>query len=234
MSVTANPGLDALQPAHHGNWEPRRALALDVARRRTAFVNWLRLAFMSGAIAIVVLLVVQLVLSSFGGERTGPETVSSEGRMTNPRFTGRDESLTPYAITADVAIRREGAAPGVTELVRPRLDYDFLAGDTSRVLAETGLYDLPNRTLDLFSSVNLNTPEGYSFASEHARIHLREERVTGEQPVEGTGPMGTIRADRYEIRDGGDHIVFEGNVRARLIQSRTAAVPVSAPEEDEE
>ena len=116
----------------------------------------------------------------------------------------------------------------------PRLDYDFLAGDTSRVLAETGLYDLPNRTLDLFSSVNLSTPEGYSFASEHARIHLREERVTGEQPVEGTGPMGTIRADRYEIRDGGDHIVFEGNVRARLVQSRTATVPDAAPEEDDE
>ncbi|MCR9266638.1 MAG: LPS export ABC transporter periplasmic protein LptC [Alphaproteobacteria bacterium] len=233
MSVTATPGLEALQPTHHGSWEPRRALALDVARRRTAFVRWLRLVFMAGAIGILILLTFQLVMGSLGPTEGDPQTASSEGRMTNPRFTGRDESLTPYAITADVAIRREGSAPGVTELERPRLDYDFLAGDSSRVLAETGFYDLPNRTLDLHSSVNLSTPEGYSFASNHARIHLREERVTGEEPVQGTGPMGTIRADRYEIRDGGDHIVFEGNVRARLIQDRTAPVPAeTAPREE--
>ncbi|WP_300543831.1 LPS export ABC transporter periplasmic protein LptC [Maricaulis sp.] len=223
MSLTANPGLEALHPPHHGSWEPRRALALDVARRRTAFVRGLRIAFMAAAAAIVILLIVQLAMNSLGGRVTEAEPVGEEQRMTNPRFTGRDENLTPYAITADVAYRSEGGSPHVTDLERPRLDYDFLNTGTSRVLAATGRYDQPNRILDLYSDVNLHTDEGYSFTSEHARIFLSEERVTGEEPVAGTGPMGTIRADRYEIRDGGNHIVFEGNVRARLIQDRTAA-----------
>jgi lipopolysaccharide export system protein LptC len=223
MSVTAHPGFEVLQPPHHGSWEPRRALALNVARRRTAFVAGLRIAFLTAAIAIVILVAVQLFLGSRGGPQAEPEAVSTDVRMINPRYTGRDQALTPYTVTADVAIRRRGAAPGVTDLEAPRLNYDFLnaTSDASQVLAETGRYDQPNRTLDLFSDVNLSTPEGYSFRSEHARIYLQEERVVGEEPVAGAGPMGSIRADRYEIREGGNHIIFEGNVRARLIQDRT-------------
>lgn len=232
MSVTAHHGLEVLQPPHHGSWEPRRALALNVARRRTAFVAGLRVAFMTGAIGIVLLLAIQLFLGSRGGPQAEPEAVSTDVRMVNPRYTGRDEALIPFTVTADVAIRRRDAPPGVTDLEHPRLNYDFLdtGSDASRVLAETGRYDQPNRILDLYSDVNLNTTEGYSFQSQHARIFLREQRVVGEEPVAGSGPMGTIRADGYEIREGGDHIIFEGNVRAILIQDRT----VQTPEEGQE
>ena len=223
-SLTIPSGLDALQPTQRALWEPRRALALEVARRRTAFVRGLRLFFTASALTIAGLLVVQLFLGSSQESVGEAEAVSADVRMTNPRFTGRDESLTPYAITADTAIRRRDAPAGVTELERPRLDYNFLdaGADVSQVLAEAGRYDLPNRTLDLYTGVNFRTRTGYTFDSTHARIFLREERVTGDEAVEGTGPMGTIRADSYEISDGGNRIVFSGNVRARLIQERTA------------
>ena len=221
MSVTANPGLEAFQPPHHGSWEPRRALALGVARRRTAFVRRLRLGFMIAAAAIAVLLVVQLVMGSQGTVSGETEMVSSDSRMVNPRFVGRDDALIPYVLTADAAIRQRGGAPDITDLERPRLDYDFLETDASSVLAQTGRYDASNRVLDLYSDVNLDTEDGYRFASEHARIFLREARVVGERPVEGSGPMGTIRADSYEIREGGDLLIFDGNVRMTLVQERT-------------
>ena len=223
MSATTAHGLEALQPTHHGTWEPRRALTLSAARRRTTFVRLLRFGFIAAALAIVALLIVQLIGGSSGRTAASQEAVSTDIRMINPRFTGRDEYLTPYTVTADLAIRRRENLSGITELERPRLDYDFLnAGDDlSRVLAETGTYDPANRVLDLFSAVNLTTNSGYSFASEHARIYLREERVVGEEPVSGTGPNGTIRADSYEIRDGGNRVIFEGNVRARILQDRT-------------
>jgi len=223
MSATTAHGLEALQPTHHGTWEPRRALTLSAARRRTAFVRILRFGFIAAAFAIVALLIVQLIGGSSGRTAAPQEAVSTDIRMINPRFTGRDEYLTPYTVTADLAIRRRENLSGITELERPRLNYDFLnAGDDlSRVLAETGTYDPANRILDLFSAVNLATNSGYSFASEHARIYLREERVVGEEPVSGTGPNGTIRADSYEILDGGNRVIFEGNVRARILQDRT-------------
>jgi lipopolysaccharide export system protein LptC len=232
-SLTASFGHDAPQSIPHASWEPRRALALSVARRRTTFVRGLRFFFTAAALSIAGILVVQLILGSGGGAAREAEAVSTDVRMTNPRFTGRDENLTPYAVTADVAIRRRDAADGVTELERPRLDYNFLdaGADVSQVLAESGRYDLPNRILDLYSDVNFRTRAGYAFQSDHARIFLREERVTGEEAVEGTGPMGTIRADSYEISDGGNRIVFTGNVRARLTQSRTITQAETPSEE---
>ncbi|WP_417467693.1 LPS export ABC transporter periplasmic protein LptC [Maricaulis sp.] len=224
MSTTATPGLELLQPTMHGNWEPRRALTLSAARRRTAFVRMLRFVFIAAIIALVALLAAQLYIGSSGAPTVPAEAVSTDVRMVNPRITGRDENLTPYALTADVAVRRRDNATGLTELERPRLDYDFLntSANASEVLAQTGTFDPANRILDLYSDVNLNTDNGYSFASEHARIFLREERVTGELPVTGSGPVGTITADRYEIHEGGNRVIFEGNVHARIVQARTA------------
>ncbi|WP_300532397.1 LPS export ABC transporter periplasmic protein LptC [Maricaulis sp.] len=224
MTATAAQGLEALQPADHGSWEPRRALTLTAARRRTAFVRFLRFAFMGGAIAILALIIGQMIANSIGGEVETTEAVGTDVRMINPRFTGRDENNTPYVVTADSAVRRRDSEAGITDLEQPRLDYDFLSDgeQASRVLAERGTFDPTNRVLDLDANVNLTTDEGYSFASEHARIFLREERVLGEQPVTGIGPMGRMSADRYEIRDGGEHVIFEGRVRMHIIQSRTA------------
>lgn len=224
MSMSATHGLELLQPAMHGNWEPRRALTLSAARRRTALVRTLRFVFIAAIIAILALLFVQLFLGASGTATAPDEVVSTDVRMVNPRITGRDENLTPYALTADVAVRRRDNANGLTELERPRLDYDFLntGVGASEVLAQTGTFDPETRILDLYSDVNLNTDNGYSFASQHARIYLREERVVGEMPVTGTGPVGMITAERYEIHDGGNRVIFEGNVHARIIQDRTA------------
>ena len=224
MSMTATHGLELFQPTMHGNWEPRRALTLGAARRRTAFVRALRLIFITAIIVILALVAVQLFIGSSGGPTVPTEAVSTDVRMVNPRITGRDENLTPYALTADVAIRRRDNSSGLTELERPRLDYDFLntGANASQVLAQTGTFDTEARILDLYSDVNLTTDNGYSFASEHARVFLREERVTGESPVSGAGPVGTITAERYEIHDGGDRVIFEGNVHARIVQDRTA------------
>lgn len=223
MTSLASTGLEVLQPTLHGTWEPRRALTLSAARRRTAFVRWMRFGFMAAAAGIVLTILIQLFLGNSGETGEAPEAVTADVRMINPRFTGRDENLTPYTVTADVAIRRRGDATGMTELERPRLDYNFLnAGqEESRVLAETGYFDADNRILNLHSDVNLRTDTGYAFVTQHARIFLREERVVGERPVEGAGPMGTMRADTFEIRDGGQLIVFDGNVHTRLVQART-------------
>lgn len=224
MSTSATPGLELFQPTMHGTWEPRRALTLNAARRRTAFVRLLRFVFIAAIFAILGLLGLQLFSGAAPGPAVPDETVSTDVRMVNPRITGRDENLTPYALTADVAVRRRDNPNGLTDLERPRLDYDFLntAANASQVLAQTGTFDPATRILDLYSDVNLSTDNGYSFASEHARIYLREERVVGEMPVSGAGPVGAISADRYEIREGGDLVIFEGNVHARIVQNRTA------------
>jgi len=223
MSVAASHGLEALKPAAHGSWEPRRVLTLSAARRRTALVRGLRIGFIVAAIAIVLTVIIQMITGSLQPAPGAPEAVGTDVRMINPRFSGRDENLTPYVLTADSAIRRRESANGLTDLNRPRLVYDFLSENEggSNVLAQTGTYDPAERVLDLETDVNFSTFTGYRFETSHARIFLREERALGDQPVTGNGPMGQIRADRFEIRESGDHVIFEGRVSARIVQDRT-------------
>lgn len=210
--------MSALQPAQHMPWEPRRATTLAAARRRTHFVRMLRLGLMVLTGLIVVLIIAQITLRALGTEEQAPVTVGEDARMINPRFTGRDDNGTPYVVTADAAIRRRGEDVRLTELESPQLDYDLIAADDEAegVLARTGLFDADARTLDLNADVRFRTRSGYEFLAEHARIYLAEERVVGESAVEGDGPMGTIRSNAYEILDGGNRVVFTGNVRTHI------------------
>ena len=146
--MTAADGLAALKPTHHAAWEPRRALTLGAARRRSAVVRGLRYALIAASAGLVLLLGVQ-IFTGGGGREDGPTApVSSDVRMTNPRFTGRDDNSTPFTVTADVAIRRIVESAELTELERPRLDYDlFAAGaEASQVLAETGIFDAASQS----------------------------------------------------------------------------------------
>lgn len=210
--------ISSLQPPRHAAWEPQRATTLADARKRTAFIRLLRFGLIGLTGVIVVAVIVQILLRSLGGEVQAPVTVGEDARMINPRFTGRDENGTPYVVTADAAIRRRGEDTRLTELESPQLDYDLISADEDAegVLARTGLYDADARTLDLSADVRFRTRSGYEFLADHARIYLSDERVVGDSPVEGDGPMGTIRADGYEILDGGDRVVFTGNVRTHL------------------
>ncbi|MEN0653044.1 MULTISPECIES: LPS export ABC transporter periplasmic protein LptC [Hyphobacterium] len=232
--TTATDSFD-MQPPRHSRWEPMRATTLEDARRRTDFVRMLRFALIGLAAALGLIVVIQLLLNNSNAEPEAVETVGENARMINPRFTGRDEGGAPFTVTADTAIRRRGEALNLTELENPRIDFEMLeAIDQSAdgVLAETGIYDSEARTLDLDADVRFRTRSGYLFRSEDARIYLGEDRVVGDSAVEGIGPMGRIRADRYEVLDGGDHVVFTGNVVARIETDNASATTAPGTEDE--
>ena len=234
--MTAADGLAALKPTSHAAWEPRRVLTLAAARRRSVFVRTLRLGLLAIVLAWVVTIGLQLILGGSGESDARDEPVSADVRMTNPRFTGRDDNSTPFTVTADIAIRRlTENGDELTELEHPRLEYDLLAAevDAREVVAESGIFDPARRILDLFTDVSFSTRGGYTFDTEQARIFLREERVTGREPVTGSGPMGEISANGYEIRDGGALVIFEGDVVARIYQTpRESPAGDDAPTEE--
>lgn len=223
--MTAAEGLAALKPTHHAAWEPRRVLTLGAARRRSAIVRNARLGMIIASGLLVLLIIVQILTGGAPADSGATGPVSNDVRMTNPRFTGRDDNQTPFTVTADVAVRSLVEGEEITELEHPRLDYNLFAesADASEVLADRGRFNAQQRILDLYADVNLTTRSGYTFLTEHARIFLREERVAGSEPVNGSGPLGEIRADSYEIRESGALVVFQGGVVARLYNGTESA-----------
>ena len=82
--------------------------------------------------------------------------------------------------------------------------------------ARSGLYNRTADKLDLTGEVELTTSDGYRFDTDRARINLQDGQVVGDQPIQGAGPTGTLSADRFEIRDQGDLLRFEGRVKVTL------------------
>jgi lipopolysaccharide export system protein LptC len=197
-------------------------LKLESARRRTRFVKALRRTL---ALAILVIGggVGFFIVSSAVNPppQIDAAQVAGQVRMVNPRFTGRDARGNPILITARTAERPETGSE-TTELAFPQLDFEDQDNPSSRVQAERGVLDQAARTLDLIEGVSFTTDNGYRFETQYARVFVDDGRVLGERVIMGEGPLGSIRAQSFEILDGGDRVVFTGDVVARLYPDRPA------------
>jgi lipopolysaccharide export system protein LptC len=193
-------------------WAPRRQLTLAQARQRSERVRTLRHVLV-GAAAVSIGLFLGFVIRSALSQDARPPVVKDEEAVTmiNPRFTGRDSEGQVFTITADAAQRRR-TANGVVDLVNPIMR----DSKGAELRAPTGFYDREKGILELYEAVNITDSGGYSFVSEGARLVLGEDRVQGLSPLEGKGPLGDIKADSYEVLDGGNRIVFEGNVQTTI------------------
>lgn len=199
------------------SWEPRRRMTLEAARKRSAVIRILRLSFLILSALIIAVVALYIILNAMRKETpVAPPPVEADGevRMINPRFTGRDNAGRPYVVIADTAIRRTDE-PDTTDLVNPRLD-TAPGSDSSQVTARRGVYQANLKILNLYDHVLFTTPNGYKYKTEHARFFIDTDSIVGDEPVDGTGPMGSVRADRYEIIDGGKKVTFAGNVVTRI------------------
>ena len=190
-------------------WTPRRQVTLAQTQRRSMLVRFLRLAFTAGAAISVGVLagpVIANAVSGLGDERRsfGSDEIVT---MINPRFSGRDQNGSAFVITADTAQRRR-ANEDVVDLTNPKM----IDETGSQVTAPEGTYDRSGQTLDLFKDVQVPDQAGYRFRSPSARFYVLEGRIDGVEPLYGTGPLGDIRSDGYEITEDGDVITFTGNV----------------------
>lgn len=188
-------------------WGPRRAITLADARKRTALVHILRLLFTVGAVLSAGWLFGTIIESSL----REPSTQSSAAGVTvtvhAPRFDGFDSQDRPYTLTAMTAQRRRDNL-SLVDLVNPRLkDYT-----STTVQAREGVWNAELEVLDLQGDVVMTDAAGYTFTSQKTRMYVKDSRVEGQEPLNGHGPIGEVRADAYEVLDNGDRIVLKGHV----------------------
>ena len=85
------------------------------------------------------------------------------------------------------------------------------------VSAADGVYDRAARTLLLNGDVELLDASGYRFTSESATMYVQDNRIEGDTPLTGGGPLGEVRADTYKLENGGQKVILIGNVWTRII-----------------
>ncbi|MEM9055517.1 MAG: hypothetical protein AAGB16_09350 [Pseudomonadota bacterium] len=205
-----------LTPASLSDWAPQRQMTLEQAQRRTRFVGFLRMLFVAGAAISAGIIVGPVIASTFNGVSSSIERLEGDQvvTMVNARFTGRNVAGDAFVITADTA-RRRRVDSSIIDLTNPRLMDD----KGTIVTAPSGTYHQNDEFLDLFEAVRLVDEEGYVFTTTEARAFVQNGRVEGLEPLDGSGPLGDVRADTYEILDEGNRVVLRGNVDMTIFPS---------------
>lgn len=195
-----------------GAWEPRRQLTLEAARRRSKQLSTLRLVFVGLASACFSaffgFMTLHAALGGFGGRDEVSEIESL--KMLNPRFSGRTGGGTIFDVTATTATRR-GLQSDLIDLDAP-----IYEAKDRQVTATRGVYNQAARTIDLNGDVVFRDKSGNTFSSTSAFVNAAENTVLGKRAIRGEGPLGSVRADSYELRDGGDRIIFRGRVKGTV------------------
>ncbi|MEQ8229220.1 MAG: LPS export ABC transporter periplasmic protein LptC [Rhodospirillales bacterium] len=143
--------------------------------------------------------------------------VDGDPNLLNPRYVGTDEDNQPFAVTADIAKKLDGEGMDVRiGLELPKADITLKDGTWLVLTAENGIYARSDKTLDLAGSVNLFHDSGYEFRTEKATVDLSQGLASGDVPVKGQGPFGTLHAEGFRLLNKGRTIVFTGKSRMLL------------------
>jgi lipopolysaccharide export system protein LptC len=201
--------------------EPRAGAARQPGRAYARAVRVLRYVLPAIALSLIGLVMAWPQLVGSGGGLIAPMLAPGQidgadvMRMHNPRYVGRTSEAEPFEVTA---------ASAYLDPTQPnRVHLDQLAADIARagtrqvrLLAVSGIYDRDTEDVNLSGGIELTTSDGYRFQTKSALLKLDRGRVVGQEPIAGAGPSGTIAAERFEFRDGGEVLRFTGGVRVML------------------
>jgi lipopolysaccharide export system protein LptC len=189
---------------------------------RSGLVSRLKLAFplIAGFIIALVLIWPNVVPNRHGFPIGGGKVSLQEAetlRMTNARFVGTDQKGQPYAVTASSATEANPSAPTV-DLTDPKADMTMKDGAWTMGSALTGVYHRDLKTLDLIDNVTVFHDSGAEFHTSKATIDLVTHDASGQEPVRGQSPSGTIEGQGFTITKRGQIITFTGKSHAILRQ----------------
>ncbi|HVZ67820.1 MAG TPA: LPS export ABC transporter periplasmic protein LptC [Rhizomicrobium sp.] len=211
----------ALKPKRR-DWGARpRATMLD-AERYTRFVTLMKRALPIGA--LVLLAVVAIYVFQPRQQDRVAMTFESVGEVANdlamikPRLSGSDSKGNPFVVTADRAIQ-QGRNSRKARLVNVDADMTLDHGRWLNATAASGLFDADAKSLMLDGGISVYSDNGYELHTKSARFDLKKGFVRGEQTVTGQGPLGTVRADRFEVDKTSQQIRLYGNVHTTILKA---------------
>lgn len=191
-------------------------------RARSRTIDVLRVLLPAVALILVALAVAwpQIMRGTVGIAvpifATGDDGETDRLRMASPRYVGQTKRSRPYELTAASA-SLDPLEANIIHLDRPAADLALGEAGDVHLNAVAGTYDRDADKLLLDGGIEVVTSSGYRFATPSARVNLAQGQVRGWQPIEGAGPTGKLSADRFEIKEAGDILRFEGRVKVTLL-----------------
>lgn len=218
---------------NHINHVPRQSVLDEIRRQRQeAPANLarrsLRVMLLKRVLpAAALLLLVALALAP--SWQAGPEAnrvtyhISQNGgsqasRMQGATYHGRDQQGQPYTVTAESAVQQ---GDDNVALTAPQGDITLKSGAWLMLKSATGAYHQKGDKLDLAGDVTLYRNDGTVVSTARSTIDLRAGNASSTDPVQVTGPFGTLDAQNgFTLTGRGSAITFHGPATLTLTQAQ--------------
>lgn len=218
----ANPQMDRWHPPITQVRKPQRASNMNKKSRRNRqghSKSWVKKILIFLAVAILASGLVWMLIEkeNLKKEAAFPRKMVELHEMLNPVYTGQDEHGKPYIVKATKGkLLNPDDEDSLLHIDLPWGEFMGSDNVTVQLSAVQGLYDTKARVLTLKDNVRFVTSDGYDFTTPSAILYMKEARAEGNQPVQGKGPQGVIRAEGFRIREKGAIVTFIGNSQALI------------------
>jgi lipopolysaccharide export system protein LptC len=211
--------LSSIQnPAYQASLEARFA----VAARHSRMVRILRIA-VPGAVALSLSAIIgisifnpfRMLKAALPVDMDNIVVSGTKITMDKPHLSGFTPDQRPYEMWANTAVQ-DVTNPDLVELNKLRTKLLMQDGSTVFLDSLTGLFDNKAQTLELHKDIHLTTTTGYEAWLTQAHVDMAKNTVDSDQHVDVKLTNGTLSSDRLHIVNGGEVIIFEGNVVMHL------------------
>jgi len=224
-------------PAYQAGLEARFA----AAARHSRMVRILRITVpaavalaMAGVIGISIFNPFRMMMPKIPLDMGNLVVSGTKITMESPHLSGYTPDQRPYEMWAKTAVQ-DVTDPDRVELHKLRTKLLMQDGSTVFLDSLTGLFDNKAQTLDLHKDIFLQTTTGYEARLTQAHVDLVKNTVDSNEHVDVKLTNGTLSSDRLHITNGGEVVLFEGNVVMHLDHFDTdngttqAAAPAEPP-----
>jgi len=132
--------------------------------------------------------------------------------MEQPRLAGYRKDGRPYEVNANSGVQ-DIRKPNLIELNNLDAKIGMVDQSTLHVVSTSGLYDSLREFMDFSKPVRIKSPT-YDIDMKSAKMDFKAGTVATDQDVKVVLSSGEILAERMNILDNGQNIVFEGRVRS--------------------
>lgn len=203
-----------------------REAAFARARKRSAFVRFLRKAILIGVTGAAAAMIGIAVFNPFATKLgtlgfSGLSVDGSKIAMERPKLAGFRSDGQPYTLTADRALQ-DVKDPTKVELQNLTGEIGMAGGEMTRVRADTGVYDSGKERMRLSGNIQIGNSK-FEVWLRTADIDFKSGVYESDEPVEvHVGHDATINGDRAIARNNGQEFTFEGHVRTRITPQAAA------------
>jgi len=222
-------------PAYQASLEARFAMAA----RHSRMVRMLRIAVpsavalaMAGVIGISIFNPFRMLKAKLPLDMDNLVVSGTKITMDKPHLSGYTPDRRPYEMWAKTAVQ-DVTDPDHVELNKLKTKLLMQDGSTIFLDSLTGMFDNKAQTLDLHKDIFLQTTTGYEARLTQAQVDMVKNTVDSDEHVDVKLTNGTLTSDRLHIVNGGEVVIFEGNVVMHLDHLNTddGSQPQAAPPE---